>query len=102
MSIIKLMSRIVAPSEMDRNSNNHGDDDAHDGIGRNATNNNHRAFHDHTYGITSDPLTQFSIVLSSLMHDVRCRGHNWQLLLLFLCVHAVIIALTLFSLAHPH
>lgn len=26
--------------------------------------------HDHTYGITSDPLTQFSCVLAALIHDV--------------------------------
>ena len=25
--------------------------------------------HDHTYGITSDPITQFSVVLSALIHD---------------------------------
>jgi hypothetical protein len=30
--------------------------------------------HDHTYGITSDPLTQFAIVFSSLIHDVDHRG----------------------------
>jgi 3'5'-cyclic nucleotide phosphodiesterase len=30
--------------------------------------------HDHTYGITSDPLTQFSCVLSALIHDVCHSG----------------------------
>jgi 3'5'-cyclic nucleotide phosphodiesterase len=30
--------------------------------------------HDHTYGITSDPLTQFSCVLSALIHDVDHSG----------------------------
>jgi hypothetical protein len=30
--------------------------------------------HDHTYGITSDPLTQFAIIFSSLIHDVDHRG----------------------------
>lgn len=30
--------------------------------------------HDHTYGITSDPLTQFSVVFASLIHDVDHRG----------------------------
>ena len=30
--------------------------------------------HDHTYGITSDPLTQFAVVFSSLIHDVDHRG----------------------------
>ena len=31
-----------------------------------------RLKHDHTYGITSDPLTQFSVVLSALVHDGTC------------------------------
>jgi 3'5'-cyclic nucleotide phosphodiesterase len=30
--------------------------------------------HDHTYGITSDPLTQFSCVFASLIHDVDHPG----------------------------
>jgi class 3 adenylate cyclase len=30
--------------------------------------------HDHTYGITSNPLTEFAIVFSSLIHDVDHRG----------------------------
>jgi 3'5'-cyclic nucleotide phosphodiesterase len=30
--------------------------------------------HDHTYGITSDPLTQFSCVLSALIHDACHSG----------------------------
>ena len=30
--------------------------------------------HDHTYGITSDPLTQFSCVLSALIHDADHTG----------------------------
>jgi hypothetical protein len=30
--------------------------------------------HNHTYGITSDPLTQFAVVLSALIHAVDHRG----------------------------
>merc|ERR1712157_548921 len=30
--------------------------------------------HDHTYGITSDPLTQFAVVMSALIHDVDHTG----------------------------
>jgi len=30
--------------------------------------------HDHTYGITSDPLTQFAVVLSALIHDTDHTG----------------------------
>ncbi|CAB9516338.1 Receptor-type guanylate cyclase gcy [Seminavis robusta] len=55
MSVIKLMSRIVAPS--------HLDEDAAD-----------KALHDHTYGITSDPLTQFACTFSALIHDVDHVG----------------------------
>lgn len=30
--------------------------------------------HDHTYGITSDPLTQFAVAFSALCHDVDHTG----------------------------
>ncbi|CAB9497986.1 Receptor-type guanylate cyclase gcy [Seminavis robusta] len=53
-SVTKLMSRIVAPSDWSTDS--------------------HDALHDHTYGITSDPLTQFSCALSALIHDVDHVG----------------------------
>lgn len=52
MSVSKLLSRIVAPElvtqakELDSK------------------------LHDHTYGITSDPLTQFAVVFSAMIHDV--------------------------------
>jgi len=56
MSVAKLLSRIVAPdleiAPADCNS----------------------TLHDHTYGITSDPLTQFACVLSALIHDVDHQG----------------------------
>ena len=39
------------------------------------------SLHDHTYGITSDPLTQFAVVLSGLIHDVDHSGvSNFQLI----------------------
>jgi class 3 adenylate cyclase len=55
MSVIKLMSRIVAPT----------DQHIHD---------NAATLHDHTYGITSDPLTQFACAFSALIHDVDHTG----------------------------
>jgi 3'5'-cyclic nucleotide phosphodiesterase len=30
--------------------------------------------HDHTYGITSDPLTRFAVILSALIHDIDHPG----------------------------
>lgn len=59
MSVTKLLSRIVAPSDIFDNDwyENTNDDIA-------------STLHDHTYGITSDPLTQFACVFSALIHDV--------------------------------
>jgi len=59
LSMIKLLKRIVSPelgvSESD--------------------------LHDHSYGITSDPLTQFAVVFSALIHDVDHYGvSNGQLI----------------------
>jgi 3'5'-cyclic nucleotide phosphodiesterase/Adenylate and Guanylate cyclase catalytic domain len=66
MSVAKLLSRIVAPSDMDFT----------DGAEALAS------LHDHTYGITSDPLTQFACVFSALIHDVDHQGvTNTQLVL---------------------
>ena len=65
MSVNKLLSRIIAPDievegSKDRTS----------------------VLHDHTYGITSDPLTQFAVTLSALIHDVdHCGVPNSQLVL---------------------
>jgi hypothetical protein len=73
MSVVKLLSRIVAPSDNDFDENG-------------------SSLHDHTYGITSDPLTQFSCVLSALIHDgtsdvtnshtSRCHGTKTTVLAL--------------------
>lgn len=64
MSVLKLLARIVAPS----------DDDIDTGMdtGGNAT--THKTLHDHTYGITSDPLTQFACAVAGLIHDVDHPG----------------------------
>lgn len=52
MSVVKLLSRIVAPDVEEIETN----------------------LHDHTYGITSSPLTRFAVVLSALIHDVDHSG----------------------------
>eukprot|EP00934_Nitzschia_sp_Nitz4_P002089 Nitzschia sp. Nitz4//scaffold18_size181773//131592//134526//NITZ4_001933-RA/size181773-processed-gene-0.62-mRNA-1//-1//CDS//3329540065//2089//frame0 len=54
MSVTKLLSRIVAPDL------ENGDDD--------------RAKHEYTFGITSDPLAQFAVAFSALIHDVDHPG----------------------------
>ena len=58
--MIKLLARIVAPSE------------AMDSTG--GSKDFKSTLHDHTYGITSDPLTQFSCAFSALIHDVDHSG----------------------------
>jgi len=61
MSVCKLLSRIVNPNEV------------HAGEG--ATNDQLAAnLHDHTFGITSDPLTQFACIVSALIHDADHPG----------------------------
>lgn len=79
MSVSKLLSRIVAP-DLDDN------DDLEDGVQNISmrqikTEQLALSLHDHTYGITSDPLTQFSCIFSALIHDVDHSGvPNTQLL----------------------
>ena len=57
-STVKLLGRIIAP-DISQSTVEHND------IGS--------VLHDHTYGITSDPLTQFACVFSALIHDVDHR-----------------------------
>lgn len=59
LSVSKLMARIVAPSsvDMERDVRVAG-----------------KTLHDHTYGITSDPLTQFACVFAALIHDLDHSG----------------------------
>jgi len=67
MSVLKLLSRIVAP-DLNFKHEGHVENTAKD-------------LHDHTYGITSDPLTQFAVVLAALIHDVDHTGvPNQQLI----------------------
>jgi class 3 adenylate cyclase len=57
MSVVKLLARIVVPD-----------------IGEETGKDMASTLHDHTYGITSDPLTQFACVFSALIHDADHTG----------------------------
>uniref|UniRef100_A0A7S3P462 PDEase domain-containing protein n=2 Tax=Amphora coffeiformis TaxID=265554 RepID=A0A7S3P462_9STRA len=61
MSVVKLMSNIIAPQDVDYKGAKTQDDVA-------------VTLHDHTYGITSDPLTQFACIFSALVHDADHPG----------------------------
>ena len=58
MSVAKLLTRIVAPSDMDYTDSKQAKS----------------KLHDHTYGITSDPLTQLACVWAALIHDCDHYG----------------------------
>ncbi|CAJ1960734.1 unnamed protein product [Cylindrotheca closterium] len=65
MSVSKLLSRIVAAEDLlnaDETVTKSND------IGG--------SIHDHTYGITSDPITRFSVILAALIHDVDHSGFS--------------------------
>jgi hypothetical protein len=58
-SVAKLMGRIVSPNQvLKETSESEGTS----------------SLHDHTYGIISDPLTQFACVFAALIHDVDHPG----------------------------
>lgn len=62
MSVVKLMNRIVAP------------DGAYEASGDGKKDEIASTLHDYTYGITSDPLTQFACVFAALIHDADHPG----------------------------
>jgi hypothetical protein len=66
MSMSKLLERVVNPDDIDYD-------------GESAAIASH--VHNYTYGITSDPLTQFAVVFCALIHDVDHTGvSNGQLI----------------------
>jgi hypothetical protein len=91
MAVNKLMSRIVAPADMDfdiddvteyENPSSKGAKNFKANTGSINLSGETKmqqtkaaaSLHDHTYGITSDPLTQFACALSALIHDVDHTG----------------------------
>lgn len=60
MSVTKLLSRIAAPCEYDFEEAD---------LDENVKRRRASALHDQTFGITSDPLTQFACAFSALIHD---------------------------------
>lgn len=70
MSVSKLLSRIVAPDLASINAR-HDSNEINTSV---HLTNDMKDLHDHTYGITSDPLTQLAVVMSALIHDVDHRG----------------------------
>lgn len=69
MSIIKLLERVVIPDEIDYEGESTE-------IASDA--------HNYTYGITSDPLTQFAVVFCALIYDVDHTGvSNGQVIHLY-------------------
>lgn len=66
MSVIKLLSRIKAPTDLDMMEGHESSDEMSQDL--------HAHLHDHTYGITSDPLTQFACAFAALVHDVDHQG----------------------------
>ncbi|CAB9508590.1 Receptor-type guanylate cyclase gcy [Seminavis robusta] len=65
MATLKYTNRIISASELQEDN----DDAMSSGNGPTAA-----QVHDHTYGISSDPLTHFSFVFSALIHDVDHPG----------------------------
>jgi 3'5'-cyclic nucleotide phosphodiesterase len=71
MSVVKLLSRIVAPNAVLEALETPYEMSVDE---QQMQNKIASTLHDHTYGITSDPLTQFAVVFSALIHDVDHQG----------------------------
>ena len=67
MSVTKLLSRIHMPEHLEIEKSE-GENE------KKLRSNLASSLHDHTYGITSDPLTQFACAFAALIHDVDHTG----------------------------
>jgi hypothetical protein len=83
MSVIKLLSRIVTPDLQSSNSNNSNNSNGVNGgksLSSELSSNVKNCWevtsilHQYSFGITSDPLTQFACVFSAIIHDVDHYG----------------------------
>lgn len=79
MHLSKLLSRVVATElggieEGDEDDENIDDEASSDSSQDNAMGDIASHLHNHTYGIASDPLTQFALVLSAFIHAVDHSG----------------------------
>jgi hypothetical protein len=79
MSMMKLLSRIVAPAKMIvTTSHIRSFNEAREETGDKGKNSElfrlEAMLRDNTYGITSDAISQFAVVLSALIHDVDHQG----------------------------
>jgi hypothetical protein len=61
MSVAKLLTRIVAPTDIESSLSTMNEIPA-------------SSLHDHTYGVASDPLIELACVYSALIHDVDHQG----------------------------
>ena len=77
MAVVKLLSRVVCPmdfadmmnSELLGGSKDKKEVDINE-LRNSATKKNELELHDFSYGISSDPLSQFAVVFAALIHDV--------------------------------
>lgn len=74
-ALTKLLSRVVATS-LDELENEVEEDDSLEDV--QVTDNMAAMLHHHTFGIASDPLTQFGLVFAALIHAVDHRGLSNQ------------------------
>ena len=88
MSVSKLLSRIVSPQDINKTHNADTEQKSEQKIEDYAW-----EVHKSTYGITSDPLTQFAVVFSALIHDGK--SHNCEyiglLIAMPICTHSILL-----------